>query len=863
MKSQPEADARAADWVKRVAEAGEPVYDVWKKLSAIDVVRTLFEADAATRRAFVRATVEMILSIDFAWNRLDEADRHWFGAWVRERRLPRAPFEVSRKLLQSDLGFEEDELVALVTRTSKIDDLSTSESFLEPLVGSLEAFVAGHGASNGLKASARLLRQAILRDNAAEKKLKARLKALLGGPAKLPIQPGEAWSDAAIADLESMDDDSRVAWCELLAHCRNASGSAPASKWVKLAETAVGKVGVDELRRRVLAWFPRVNEPRTQPILRWSREYEPDPNHLIVEPHADVLKGLAWCCGMREDREVARALTALALSAYRKIPKIGPRAVKIGNACVAAFGLMPGMDGVGQLAVLKVRVKYGTAQKMIEKALETTARRVGLPRDELEEMSVPAYGLTEIGRCDEPLGEFTAGLRVEGDGVAIVWTNPAGKVQKTVPAAVRTEHGETLKELRAAAKDIERMLPAQRERLDTLFMRGKSWPLATWRERYLDHPLVGVLARRLLWEFVVDGTATAGIWYEGPAAPGGGAIVDVDVRPIGTKGADVLVRPWHPIDRDTDEISAWRVWLEEQRIRQPFKQAHRELYVVTDAELRTRTYSNRFAAHVLRQHQFSALCAARGWKNKLRLMVDGEFPPATLYLPQWNLRAEFWIEGAGDTYGTDTNETGTYHYVTTDQVRFYRHDDAQVTSGGYDRAYAPRVREVAAEPLPLDSIPPLVFSEVMRDVDLFVGVASVGNDPTWVDGGPEGRYRTYWESYSFGALGATASTRRDVLAGLVPRLKIAGQCSVGDRFLVVKGRLRTYKIHLGSGNILMEPNDRYLCIVPRQSAAAGDGGVMLPFEGDGMLSIILSKAFLLAADDRIQDPSIVSQIRGS
>lgn len=49
----------------------------------------------------------------------------------------------------------------------------------------------------------------------------------------------------------------------------------------------------------------------------------------------------------------------------------------------------------------------------------------------------------------------------------------------------------------------------------------------------------------------------------------------------------------------------------------------------------------------------------------------------------------------------------------------------------------------AAEPLALDEIPPLVFSEVMRDADLFVGVTSVDNAPNWLDGGPEGRYRDY------------------------------------------------------------------------------------------------------------------------
>jgi len=93
----------------------------------------------------------------------------------------------------------------------------------------------------------------------------------------------------------------------------------------------------------------------------------------------------------------------------------------------------------------------------------------------------------------------------------------------------------------------------------------------------------------------------------------------------------------------------------------------------------------------------------------------------------------------------------------------------------------------------------------------------------------------------------------------VPRLKIAGRCSFADRFLVVQGSLRVYKIHLGSGNILMAPNDQYLCIVPQQGGVE-DGAVLLPFEGDRTLSIILSKAFLLANDGEITDETIQRQI---
>ncbi len=37
--------------------------------------------------------------------------------------------------------------------------------------------------------------------------------------------------------------------------------------------------------------------------------------------------------------------------------------------------------------------------------------------------------------------------------------------------------------------------------------------------------------------------------------------------------------------------------------------------------------------------------------------------------------------------------------------------------------------------------------------------------------------------------------------------------------------------------------------------------VFLPFEGDHLLSIILSKALLLADDTKITDPTIVSQIK--
>jgi hypothetical protein len=230
----------------------------------------------------------------------------------------------------------------------------------------------------------------------------------------------------------------------------------------------------------------------------------------------------------------------------------------------------------------------------------------------------------------------------------------------------------------------------------------------------------------------------------------------------------------------------------------------------------------------------------------------------------WGLRAEFWVDGA-ETQDPDdhqTTELGAYLYLSTDQVRFYWHEapanSAHAGSGAYGTGYG----VVPAEPVPLAEIPPLVLSEVLRDVDLFVGVASVGNDPTWSDGGPGGRHREYWHDYAFGELGVSGRERADLLARLVPRLAAADRCRIEGRFLEVRGQLNTYKIHLGSGNILMDPGDRYLCIVPgRGVVEVGDPRVSLPFEGDRTLALILSKAIALADDAAVTDPTIVRQLR--
>ena len=658
------------------------------------------------------------------------------------------------------------------------------------------------------------------------------------------VNPGEAWADRALADLAGLGPD----WRRLLAHAATATASRPSATWERTGRALIDALGADTVRERLLSWLPLVGRPRTFPLLV---AFEGSTlNDTFDAFNATALRGLAWLLSFLPAHPgTARALGALAETTLRKVPGHGPVNPKAANAAVTALARIDAEPALAELARLAARVTYKGTLKLLDKALEDRARALGLSREEIEELAVPTYGLTEVGRAEHRLGEMTARLEVRGTKAVLTWTNSAGKPVRTVPATVRRDHPDELKELKAAVKDIEKMLAAQSERLDRQFLARRTWPYAAWRERCLDHPLVGTLARRLLW--TVDGT---------PVGYADGALRALDGTPV-TDGREVEL--WHPVGREPAEIAAWRDRLEEHGITQPFKQAHREVYVLTDAERATGTYSNRFAAHILRQHQFHALAAVRGWRNKLRLYVDDEAPPATRELPEWGLRAEFWIQGEGssETYDTDFTGSGSYLRLSTDQVRFYPIDapenSAHVCGGPY-RMW-PRDGTAPADPLPLTGIPPLVLSEVLRDVDLFVGVTSVGNDPAWQDGGPAGRYREYWTSYGFGELSQSAETRRALLERLVPRLATADRCTVDGRFLQVRGDRHTYRIHLGSGNVLRTPNDQYVCIVPKADPAAPRAG-HLPFEGDRMLAVILSKALLLANDTKITDPAILSQL---
>lgn len=657
------------------------------------------------------------------------------------------------------------------------------------------------------------------------RKVAGQIDVLLGETPVLPLRNGEPWGDAVLAEVAEMPSEEMGAWAKLLAHAASATAAKPSKKWMDAALALVDPIGRDAFGARLKSWFRLFADT---PVLRGDTWQESARMQGLQTDNAIVVKGLVWA-SVSLGVEIVKPLGDLALISLKKIPDVGPKSEKVGNACIVALGMMESLEAAAQLSRLNARVRYRQSLTLIARALQELAERSHLTASEIEEMCAPTFGLDEAGVRREELGGCAAELRLVDSVASLSWWSAEGRPVKSAPAEAKQGFADEVKELTAAVKEIKGALGVEKARIERLFLEDRSWTAEVWRERYADHPLVGSLARRLIWAFEdASGRAVAGM-------PRGGEVVDVGGRPLDWITPQTCVRIWHPLGVDPEVVLAWRRGLEEAEIVQPFKQAHRELYIITDAEVSTATYSNRFAAHILRQHQFAALCRERGWAYRLMGNFDSQNTP-TRHLPQYDMRVEYWVECAPNAL---TSETGIALDLSTDQVRFC---------------------DLGGNPRPLVDIPPILFSELMRDVDLFVGVCSIGNDPAWIDAGAQPVLGAYWREYSFGNLNATALTRRDILARLLPKLKIAGRARLEEKYLVVDGRLRSYKIHLGSSNILMSPNDQYLCIVP------GRGGdtpakVFLPFEGDTTLAVILSKAFLLADDDKIKDPTIVSQIK--
>ena len=582
------------------------------------------------------------------------------------------------------------------------------------------------------------------------------------------------------------------------------------------------------------------------------RDAESRLRRPMSEPSIAIARGVVWALSRIDDARVPALLEAAGREFYFK--KFGDFRSKVaGNAVLWSLGQIGTLEAAYALARLRRAIRDKSVARLVDAALTAAGAQAGLGLDDMQDLATDGYGIGPDGNRTETLGTYAVTLAVVSSRKATLTSldtaAPKARRKRGIPkAALADESAKALaEELAEAEADIALLLPEARARLQSSWRRDRCWRLTDWRERFLDNGLVATLSRRLIWRFSTSSGVLDGI----PRANGTILLADGTVVPLPVK--ETSVHLWHPLTERADAVTAWRKRLKACEIRQPFAQAWRISYVVTDAERDTQTYSNRFAGHILHQPPLIAILRKCGWIAASRVAYDeaSDAKPNRLLLPAFGVAAEFWFSGVGAPSEPGEYGAPNYEYVTTDRLVFH----ALETKG----------KTVVDAPLPLDKVPAMALSETLGDLELAIDATSVAADRFWTDRGarasmpvselPEaGRYR---DDFASADRGEAQALRKALLETLLPSLAIAERCHIAGDWLIVDGRRATYRIHLGSGTSQVAESGRYLCIVPK---GGKDDLHFLPSEGDPTLSLILSKAMLLAEDDRIEDPTILSQL---
>ena len=398
----------------------------------------------------------------------------------------------------------------------------------------------------------------------------------------------------------------------------------------------------------------------------------------------------------------------------------------------------------------------------------------------------------DIRPLTEPnaVGDITVKLEVTESGTAELVCEKNGKALRSIPAKLKKD------ELILRMGEVKKQLTEQYRRTRIMLEQAMED-----RTGFLASELAGLQQNPVIWPLIRDTVFVCG--------KDAGFFADMKLTPakgkaVSLKSDSVLIAA-HPFDLWS--AGSWRdyqqVLFEQKRV-QPFRQVFRELYVKSEDERGAMT-STRYAGNQINPKQTIGCLKGRRW------VADVEDGLQKVYYKE-NIIAR--IYALADWFSPADIEAPTLEWVDF----FDRKDGHQ---------------------LPIDDIPDIIFSEVMRDVDLAVSVAHAGG----VD--PETSH-------------STVEMRRAICEFTMPLFKLTN-VTFEKSHAFIKGSLADYSVHLGSGVVHLQGGPM-INVLPVHSQHRGR--LFLPFiDEDPKTAEIISKILLFAEDDKIKDPFILDQIR--
>lgn len=386
-------------------------------------------------------------------------------------------------ILKSKITLNETAAVGLLTRYAAIiphtDEYGLPlEISTDLLLGRIQNYLKDNPLTDEIRNSLVALKEGIRElanqfFSAREKKLLLKIDELLHAGEVFHLEPKEPWAKQALEEIQQMPPDQRAKWDALLLHLVKPAPAEPGQAWMNRTEKLVSDIGKEAFTTAILWWLPLVELPHDRP-LKNARNNE-------------ALKGIIWACSFLGSEEVVSAVTQTANACLKKLRNIGARSPKVANACILVLGKLKSPLAVASLVNMKTDVKYATARKLIQRALSQSASDSGLSSEDLQEKSVPTFGLSEIGGLRVQFGDYAAILTISNSNSCRVdWHNKQGKTLKTVPAEIRKSFPGDYKRFKETETNIDKTLAVWKRSFERLFLSNRQWLLNTWKDRFIN-----------------------------------------------------------------------------------------------------------------------------------------------------------------------------------------------------------------------------------------------------------------------------------------------------------------------------------------------------------------------------------------
>lgn len=436
--------------------------------------------------------------------------------------------------------------------------------------------------------------------------------------------------------------------------------------------------------------------------------------------------------------------------------------------------------------------RRASESKAVEIAMENLARNAGYDDVTRLTWQMETTLVKEWAPYFKPktVGDCQISIEIAPDGQADIVIIKNHKSLKSIPTKIKKEP--YIDEIKAVHKQLKNQYSRSRIMLEEAMADGTFF-YAQELNTLLANPVLAPLISHLV--FIHEDSH--GYFTKNLLTNAKGETVKLSAK--------AKLRIAHPFDLYT--MNVWADYQQDvfdRQIKQPFKQVFRELYTKTKEELGT-AKTMRYAGNQVQPSKTVALLRSRRW------VADYENGLQKVYYKE-NIIAQ--IYALADWFSPADAEAPTLEWITFTHRKTFK-------------------------PLNIDDIPDILFSEIMRDVDLVVSVAHVGG----VD--PETSH-------------STIEMRKAIVQFTLPLFKLTN-VQFADHFAVIEGTLAKYNVHLGSGVVHQQAGSA-INILPVHSQQRGR--LFLPFvDEDPKTAEILSKILLLAEDNKIKDPFILEQIK--